>query len=69
MFGVPGDGHLTATDKKHLPIAYNYCQENGINECTVNHKMVWFNFKDKEGYLRIYKGSWNDSTIKRFCWE
>ena len=49
--------HLTATERKHIPIAYEYCLKHGVNNCRVNRKGYEFDFENGTGKAITYEKS------------
>ena len=68
-FKVSSRHHLTAIERKHLPIAYKYCQDNRLSECQVNQKVFSFDFTTKTGWIKTVAGSWKYDGRTPFYWK
>ena len=49
--------YLTATERKHIPIAYEYCLKHGVRRCHVNRKGYEFDFATNTGSAINYEKS------------
>ena len=61
--------YLTAVEKKHLPLAYEYCKKNGMTECKVNQKVFTFDFVSQTGFIQTIEGGWKYDGKTPFFWN
>ena len=58
--------YLTAIEKKHLLLAFDYFRKNGMNECKVNQKMLHLILFRIPDLYRPLKAVGNTTARRRF---